>query len=61
MNAMLTKIIGTLAIELLVPLVKELLGYIVNSATKGTGITNEDYEDISDLMSYSSRNNINKT
>ena len=60
MELILSQIIKTIAIELLVPLVKELIVYIVNGSTKGTGITDDDFNEISDLMSYSKLNKQNK-
>ena len=56
MGSVLAMVITTLAKELLVPLVKGLLAHIVDSGTKGTGITDDDYNDIIDLMSESSHN-----
>jgi len=54
---MFNTIIATVAKELLLPLVIELIKYIVSPTTKDVGIKDSDIQDINMIMSGSSHNN----
>ena len=49
-------IINIVADRVLLPLIKELLEYLVNPTTRGLGVDDSDYREITDIMSKSNYN-----
>ena len=56
MNFITEIILTIVADKLLIPLIKNLLTYIVDPDNKNTGVSNIDFTDLEDLMKKSVRN-----